>query len=237
MQRILAIGGGGFLMEDTQSPVDDYMLRLTRKASPRICFIPTASGDSEEHLEKFYAAFRGQNCQPSHLAFFRKPRLNSIPLPDYATHLLSQDIVFVGGGNTKSALAVWREWKLDSVLKQAWLSGILLSGMSAGALCWFQVGVSDSFGDSKYRPLPCLGFLPGACAAHYNFQPQRRPSLHAALEAGEVPETIAIDIGAAVLFEGAKLERVVSWSEGSTAYRASLELGRVKEVAYACERI
>jgi peptidase E len=237
MMRIVAIGGGGFLMEDERSPIDDYILALTGKSRPRICFIPTPSGDAEEHLEKFYAAFAYRDCKPSHLAFFRKQRAGSLPLPDYAQHLLGQDAVFVGGGNTRSALAVWREWKLDSVLQQAWSAGIVLSGMSAGALCWFQVGVSDSFGDSTYRPLQGLGFLPGTCAAHYNGTPERRACLHASLEAGEIGETIAIDECAAVLFSGTAVERVVSWRAGCTAYRVSRDPGRVHEIAYASERL
>jgi peptidase E len=237
MTRIVAIGGGGFLMEDSNSPIDDYLLTLTGKSCPRICFVPTPSGDSEEHLEKFYAAFSRKDCRPSHLAFFRKQRPNALPLSDYPEHLLAQDAIFVGGGNTKSALAVWREWKLDAALKQAWSAGVVLSGMSAGALCWFQVGVSDSFGDSIYRPLPALGFIPGACATHYSETPHRRISLHAAVEAGEAPDTIAIDEGAAVVFTGVEVERVVSWQDGCAAYRVSRQAGRAHEIAYACERI
>lgn len=140
-KRIVAIGGGGFLMEDGRSPIDDYILTLAAKPCPRICFIPTPSGDSEEHLDKFYAAFSPRDCRPSHLAFFRRQRPNALPLSDFPKHLLAQDAIFVGGGNTKSALAVWREWKLDAVLRQAWSTGVLLSGMSAGAMCWFQQGL------------------------------------------------------------------------------------------------
>lgn len=237
MRRIVAVGGGGFLMEDARSPIDDFLLALTGKPRPRICFIPTPSGDSEEHLEKFYDAFDGRPCEPSHLAFFRKQRPRSLPLPDYLEHLLAQDAIFVGGGNTRSALAVWREWKLDAALRRAWSAGVLLSGMSAGALCWFEVGVSDSFGDSRYRPLPALGFLRGACAAHYNGAPDRRSSLHAFVEAGEISDTIAIDDCAAVVFSDTAVERVVAWNDGATAYRVFREAGRVHEVAYSCERI
>jgi dipeptidase E len=237
MKRIVAIGGGGFLMEDGPSPIDDYVLALTRKSNPRICFIPTPSGDSEEHLEKFYAVFTQKKCIPAHLAFFRKPRPQSLPLPDFADHLLAQDVIFVGGGNTRSALAVWREWGLDAVLARAWSNGIILSGMSAGALCWFEVGVSDSFGDGAYRPLQTLGFLQGACAAHYNAFPERRAMLHDSVNAGTVPDTLAIDEGAAVVFTGRTMKCVVSWRNSCTAYSVSRINGSVREEPYACEHI
>jgi len=237
MKRIVAVGGGGFLMEDAKSPIDDCILALTGKPRPRICFIPTPSGDSEEHLEKFYEAFNGRRCEPSHLAFFRKARPGSLPLPGYLERLLGQDVIFVGGGNTRSALAVWREWKLDTALKEAWSAGVLLSGMSAGALCWFEVGISDSFGDSEYGLLPGLGLLPGACAAHYNGTPERRVLLHASVKAGGIGDAVAIDDGAAVIFSETTPERVVAWRDGSTAYRVFREKGHAREVAYSCERI
>jgi peptidase E len=237
MRRIVAIGGGGFLMEDTPSPIDDFLLGLTNKSRPRICFIPTPSGDSEEHLAKFYAAFDEKSCAPSHLAFFRNARPNALPIADYRDELLKQDVIFVGGGNTKSALAVWREWDLDQVLKDAWLAGVILAGMSAGALCWFEVGVTDSWGDGSYRTLPCLGLLPGACAAHYNGLPERRKLLHAAVRSRTVPNTLAIDDGAAVIFTDRTPAQVVTWHDGCAAYDVRFSDGLALEKAYESERI
>ncbi len=235
MQRIVAIGGGGFLMEDNRSPIDDYLLALTSKTSPRVCFLPTPSGDSEEHLEKFYAAYTSERCTPSHLSFFRKARPRALPLETYSDQLFAQDLIFVGGGNTRSALAVWREWGLDRALARAWERGVVLAGMSAGALCWFEVGVSDSFADGTYRPVDALGLLPGACAAHYNAMPEQRTLLHHAIRAREVPDSIAIDEAAAVVFVGRDVERVLSWHSGSTAYRVFLGDGTVREEAYDSE--
>jgi peptidase E len=237
MKRIVAIGGGEFLMEDTMSPIDQFLLGLADKRSPRICFIPTASGDSEEHLAKFYAAFSQLSCTPSHLAFFRKPRPQALRIADYRDELLAQDLVFVGGGNTKSALAVWREWGLDRILNEAWHAGVILSGMSAGALCWFEVGFSDSLGDGSYAPLPGLGFLGGGCAAHYNEFPERRQMLHAAIDSGAASEAIAIDEGAAVVFADRLPSRVVTWIDGAAAYRVCLSNGSVVETPYHYERI
>jgi len=237
MQRILAIGGGGFLMEDGPSPIDRYLLGLAERDKPRVCFISTPSGDLPEHLEKFYQAYPTALCTPSHLSFFRKPSQHAAPLDGFEEHVLSQDIIFVGGGNTKSALAVWREWGLNRVLEKALGADIILSGMSAGAMCWFQQGLTDSFWGPEYRPLTCLGFLSGGCGVHYNDDPKRRRALHSAMEASAIKPSIAIDDYAAALYCGGQVERVVSWRNGATAYRVSLEGGRAKEVAYASEQI
>jgi len=237
VERILAIGGGGFMMEEGPSPVDEYLLRLASRDRPRICFLPTASGDEHEIINKFYAAFPSSRCEPSHLAFFRNPAPGAVPLAGFEDHLLSCDIVFVGGGNTKSALAVWRGWGLDVVLKKALASGVVLSGMSAGAMCWFQQGLTDSFWGAEYRPLPCLGFLAGGCGVHYSSDAKRRPTLHAAIEATAILPSIAIDDYAAVLYSGGKLSKVVSWREGSTAYDVFLKDGSVVEQAHQAQTL
>ena len=229
MQRILAIGGGGFLMENGPSPIDRYLLELAGHCRPRVCFVPTPSGDLPEHLDKFYLAYPDANCDPSHLSFFRRPSKGSAPLDSFEAHVLAQDIVYVGGGNTKSALAVWREWGLDVVLKKALESGVILSGMSAGAMCWFRQGLTDSYWEPEHRPLDCLGFLAGGCGVHYGSDPSRRSALHAAIEARTIEPSIAIDDQAAVLYRDGLLERVLSWREGATAYLVSLDAGRAHE--------
>ncbi len=232
--RILAIGGGGFLMEDAPSPIDRFMVDLARRDKPKVCFVSTASGDPVEMIEKFYAAFEPLGCEPSHLAFFRKPFRNALPLSGFAEPLLHQDIVFVGGGNTKSALAVWREWQLDQVLREAWQRGILLAGMSAGALCWFEDGLTDSYWGAGLKPLKCLGFIPGGCCVHYSGEPARRIALHAELGGGVRAPRIAIDDGAAVLYSGADLEKVVTWRDGAGAYSVFARDGVVVEQRHEC---
>src|SRR5882762_6818076 len=141
---IVAIGGGGFLMERGLSHLDEYFVRAAGVRRPRVCFVSTAAGDPEEMLEKYYRAFSQLGCRPSHLAFFRKGRRGSIPLDGIEKGLLAQDAIYVGGGNTRSMLAVWREWGLDRILRKAWNSGVVLGGMSAGAVCWFEYGATDS---------------------------------------------------------------------------------------------
>ncbi len=229
MQRFLVLGGGGFMMEDAPSPIDTYMLTLTGKSKPKVCFVSTPSGDHPEHIDKFYAAFGPEVCAPSHLAFFRKPMAGSIPLADLEKRLLGQDLIFVGGGNTKSALGVWREWRLDEVFRRASNAGVVLSGMSAGAMCWFESGLTDSFWGSGYQPLPCLALLPGSCGVHYSSEPERKQRLAAAIEAGAIGAAVAIDDYAAVLYEGGVISKVISWRQGANAYSLSLLGGKVVE--------
>ena len=235
--RILAIGGGGFLMEDTPSPVDRYIARLTGRDRPRVCFISTPSGDSVESIEKFYAAFESLGCEAAHLAFFRKPFRASLSLANFAEPLLTQDAIYVGGGNTKSALAVWREWGLDCVLAEAWRRGILLSGMSAGAMCWFEQGMTDSYWGADLKPLQCLGLLPGGCSVHYSSEPKRRTRLHEEVAAGASGPRIAIDDGAAVLYAHTNVQDVVSWRPAATAHQVAAEHGDVVERAHAARAI
>lgn len=237
MRRILAIGGGGFMMEDELSPIDKHIVGLTGKARPRICYLATPSGDLPVHLDKFHATYGNMGCETAHLAFFRQPDSRSILVADFRARLLVQDAIYVGGGNTRSALAVWREWGLDSVLKDAWEAGVLLAGMSAGAMCWFEAGLTDSFWGAAYRPLDCLGLLPGGCAVHYSSDPKRRETLHAAQHAGMIPPSIAIDDFAAALYTGTSLDSVLSWRTGSTAYQAYREGDTVIETALAAKEI
>lgn len=234
MRRILAIGGGGFLMEDAPSPIDAQILRLTGKAKPRVCFVPTPSGDLPEHIEKFYSAYSSVACQPSHLPFFRKPSNGSVPLARFRDHLLEQDVIYVGGGNTRSALGVWREWEVAEVLAKCYRAGVLLAGMSAGAMCWFEAGLTDSYWGAGYQPLTCLGFLPGGCGVHYHSEPERALRLHAAIAAGAVPPSVAIDDFAAVLFENEAVSNTFSWAPGAAAYRVALHDGRPLETVLQC---
>lgn len=236
VRRVLAIGGGGFLMESTPSPVDALLLELAGNGRPRVCFLPTPSGDLPEHIEAFYKAFGPQACELSHLAFFRRPGAGSVALAGFEQHLVAQDAIFVGGGNTRSALAVWSEWGADVALRRAYRAGVLLAGMSAGAMCWFEAGLTDSWG-AGYQPLRCLGLLPGGCGVHYRSEPGRRERLLAAVEAGAIPASVAIDDHAAVLYEDEVRARTFSWADGAGAVSIAMRAGRVEEVPHECQRI
>jgi dipeptidase E len=237
MKRILALGGGGFLMENRHSPIDQYIVKLTGKVKPRICFVSTPNGDLPEGIDKFYEAYGSLDCEPSHLAFFRKPAPGAIVLSSIEEALLGMDAIFVGGGNTKSALGVWREWGLQGVFKQALAAGVLLCGVSAGAICWFDGGLTDSVWGAGLQPLRCLGFLGGACSVHYHSEPGRQELLHKSIEARVFSEGLGIDDYAAVLFENGKISRVVSWRRGTTAYRVGYRNGRLTEEMLEAETI
>ena len=224
-------------MEDAPSPIDRFIAQLTGRERPRVCFISTPSGDSVETIDKFYATFEALGCEAAHLAFFRKPFRASIPLSNFEEPLLSMDAIFVGGGNTKSALAVWREWRLDRTLTEAWRRGIVLSGMSAGAMCWFEEGLTDSYWGAGLKPLQCLGLLPGGCCVHYSSEPERRVRLHDEVASGTSGPRVAIDDGAAILYSNLKVQEVVSWQPQANAYQIVTEHGKVVERAYAARTL
>src|ERR1700761_7910156 len=192
MKRILALGGGGFLMENRHSPVDQFIVSLAGKPRPRICFVSTPSGDLPEHIERFYEAYGSLECDPCHLAFFRKPFPGAVGLANIAETLLAMDVIFVGGGNTRSALGVWQEWGLRDIFQRALGVGVLLAGMSAGAMCWFESGLTDSVWDAGFQPMRCLGFLSGACCVHYT-EPLRRDTTHVCVDSRIFHEAIGID--------------------------------------------
>ncbi len=227
MRQIIAMGGGGFSMERNLA-LDVYILQQSGKAQPRVCFLPTASGDAADYVVKFYAAFVTLECQPTHLYLLRPDRA------DIASFLLSQDVIYVGGGNTANMLALWRLWGLHHYLRRAWQRGVVLAGLSAGAICWFQQGVTDSV-PGQLRPLGCLGFLPGSCCPHYDGEPQRRPAYHRLLQQDAIADGYALDDGAAIHFVGTTLHRVVVSRPDARAYRVQLEEGEVREKALAGE--
>jgi dipeptidase E len=210
-RQIIALGGAGFAVEPENLALDRYILAQARVPEPAVAFIPTASGDSDNYTVRFYTAYLGLPCRPSHLPLFRRT-------PDLRSYLLAQDVIYVGGGNTKSMLAVWREWSLPEVLREAWESGVVLAGISAGAICWFEQGVTDSFAD-QLRVLDCLGFLPGSCCPHYDGEAERRPAYHRLLRQGKIVPGFAIDNGVAIHFMGDQVQRVVTSRKGPTAYR------------------
>ncbi|HSS51907.1 MAG TPA: peptidase E [Thermoanaerobaculia bacterium] len=226
-RQIIAMGGGGFSMEPENLTLDRFVLAQARMAAPRVSFIPTASGDADSYALRFYSAFSGLSCQPSHLMFFRRT-------PDLREHVLSQDVIYVGGGNTKSMLGVWREWGLPEILREAWEAGVVLAGLSAGAICWFEQGLTDSF-EGDLRPLECLGLLKGSACPHYDGDPERRPTYHRLVRTGVLLPGLAIDDGAAVHFVDDEIRGVVASRPGVTAYRVQTKDGAAQETALSVE--
>lgn len=221
MKQIIAMGGGGFLMEPENPLLDHYILAQSPKENPKICFIPTASGDSDTAISKFYDFFNDQRCEPSHLSLFKPPAR------DLEAFVLDKDIIYVGGGNTKNLLVLWKEWGLDVILRKAWEQGIVLSGISAGSLCWFEDGVTDSYGD-KLEPIRPLGFLAGSNCPHYDGEEERRPAYQQLVASGAVKSGLAADDGVALHYMGQEFVRAVSSRPAAKAYRVEYD-GEVKE--------
>ena len=226
--HIVALGGGGFSMRAEYTALDDFIVSLARRQRPRVCFIPTASADSPYYITRFYRAL-SDRCVPTDLTLFDPPALPRRPplTSDLADFVGSQDVFYVGGGNTAHLLAIWRLHGLDRLLREAWMRGAVLAGISAGMICWFQAGVTDSFGGLE--PLTDgLGLLAGSACPHYDGEAERRGRYHQLVSTG-LPGGYAADDDAALHFTGRALTEVVSERAGATAYRVDREGDEVVE--------
>jgi len=223
-RNIIAIGGGGFGANPGQGIIEEYILKQTKKKNPKICFIPTATGDNEAYKVNFYSTFTNLNCCPSHLDFFKRT-------PDLNDLILNQDAIFVGGGNTKSMLAVWKEWGLDKILKKAYKDGIVMSGVSAGAICWFQNGITDSWA-SSLKIMPCLNFIKGTCCPHYDEEPERRPAVKKLLLSNKIKDVFAVDGGAALHIKDEKIFKSVVFKKEKSSYFVSCEGKKINEKSF-----
>jgi dipeptidase E len=224
-RQIIAMGGGGFSMEPESLALDRYVLSAAQTAEPSVCFLGTASGDSKEYIERFYTSFRSLPCSPSHLSLFQPHTTN------LRAFLLAQDVIYVGGGSTRNLLVLWREWGLDKILLEAWQAGIVLAGISAGALCWFESGVSDSVRANELHPIQCLGFVRGSFCPHYDGEVERRPAYHRLLREGRLRAGYAADDGAALHFRGTALFQPVTSRAAASAYSLEIVEGNVSETA------
>ena len=200
-------------MEAGNPLLDDYVLGLPGTERPRVCFVPTASGDADHYVVRFYRAFSPARCEPSHVSLFRRDR----GARDPAEHLLDQDIIYVGGGNVTSLLGVWRAHGLDEVLAEAWRRGTVLCGVSAGSLCWFDSAVTMYDTSRPPAPLAGIGLLPYSNCVHVDAEP-RRLEAHRDLVAAGMCAGYAAEDGAALHFTGTTLERVVTSRPAAKAY-------------------
>jgi peptidase E len=215
MRQIIAMGGGGFTMEPNQL-LDQYILNQSDKATPKICFVPTASGDQVDYVKSFYQAFKKMNCKPTHLSFFEA---NFENLEDF---ILQQDIIYVGGGSTRNMLLIWENWGFDEILKKAYEKGIILAGLSAGSNSWFEEAVTDPLNAPLYK-LDCLGLLKGSFCPHYSEEVKRRPSYHQMILKGEIQAGYGVDDSAALHFIDDSLSKVISSNISSKAYFVEIE--------------
>lgn len=216
MKQIIAIGGAGFARSNPPYQVKNvahYILEQTSNPHPKICFLAQASAESPEYVTWFYKTFTELKTEPSYVSLFGRVQ------PAWKEHLLAQDIIFVGGGNTRSMLALWREWGVDTVLRQAYDKGILLAGVSAGAICWFEQGITDSVW--PLGVLPGLAFLPGSCCPHYDTEPERRPAYLTFTQEGTALPGIALQDNVAAHYSDGVLHQIISVKEGKKAYAVS----------------
>ena len=220
-KQIIAIGGGGFGRNPGIGIIEKYILEQSKKDIPNICFIPTATGDDESYKVSYYATLTKLNCNPTHLDFFKRtPNLEKI--------IQKQDVIFVGGGNTKSMLAVWRDWGLDKILKEAYESGTIMSGVSAGAICWFEKGITDSWAN-ELNIMNCLGFTKGNCCPHYDEEKERKPSLSRFILDKKIDECFAIEGGCALHMKNDEVYKAVSFKEKKNSLLVKNESGRIIE--------
>ncbi|MBC7644688.1 MAG: Type 1 glutamine amidotransferase-like domain-containing protein [Thermoleophilia bacterium] len=221
MPRIFALGGGGFSMEP-DNPVLDELIIAAAAANrpgaagrrPRVCFLPTASGDAESYVERFEAAFVARDCETSVLNLFSRT------VSDLAAFIAGQDLVYVGGGNTPNMVAIWRTHGLDVVLRDAWQNGVVLAGVSAGANCWFEASTTDGWGNGIGAYNDGLGLLSGSFTPHYDGEAKRRSKLHQ-LVADGFAEGLALGDGSAAVFEGTELVECVGSHADAVAFRVT----------------
>jgi dipeptidase E len=224
-RQIIAMGGGGFLMEPWNPLLDRYILKQSGKKNPKVCFIGTAGGDSQNQIDRFYANLGKQNCTLTHLSLFRGET------PEIEKFILAQDVLYVGGGNTRNLLTLWKDWGLDQAIRKAYENGIILSGVSAGSICWFEQGVTDSI-PGKLSSLNCLGWLKDSNCPHYDGEVERRPSYHRLLKANEIRPGIATDDGCAIHYINEERRHVISSHPEKNAYSLSLQDGQAVEVVH-----
>ncbi len=222
-RQIIALGGGGFSDEPDNPLLDNYILRQSSKANPKICFIGTASGDAESYIQGFYDCFENKVCTPSHLSLF------SGHTDKIEEFILDQDILFVGGGNTRNLLVLWKEWGLDKIIRKAYDKGTILSGVSAGSICWFEQGLTDSI-PNQLTTLNCLGFLQGSNCPHFDGEPQRQSVYKKEIISGRMKEGIACDDGVALHFVNEHLEKIISSQIDKRAIRFRMKETLLEEI-------
>lgn len=224
-RQIIALGGGGFSDGRRGRGLDEYIVEQSNNARPRVCFIPTASGDSTIYIDRFHKAFAKLGARTSHLTLFAPQKTKS----GFGDFLAGQDIIYVGGGNTRNLLILWKAWGISSALRSAYESGVVIAGISAGALCWFQSGLTDSY-PGRLAALAALGWLRGSFCPHFDSEPKRKPIYRRLIYSGELPGGYAVDDGVALHFVNEKFSRAVRARKNAAARLIRKSRGRLVEV-------
>lgn len=213
--RIVALGGHEFRSSPAERAIVRHLLELTGVESPRVCLLPTASGDPQGSISDFYSVLDRFECRPTHVSLFRLER----EWVDLRGHLMNQDLVYAAGGSMLNLIAIWRAHGLAEIMRDIWEAGVLLAGQSAGAMCWFEHGITSSAGQP--RAAQGLGLLPGTLCVHYARDPDRRTALLHEVDAG-LPAGYGIDDGAGLLFEGTKPVEAFAGRRGARVVRVEL---------------
>jgi aminopeptidase N len=211
IKNIVAIGGGGFGRSIGSLEIEKYIISLISKKRPKICFIPTASGDSSLYKLNFYRAFSKLDCVTSHIDFFSRTE-------SLEEKILTQDIIYVGGGNTKSMLAVWKEWNLHKILQNAYENGIVMSGVSAGAICWFEKGITDSFAEDL-NIINCLGIVKGNACPHFDEEKEREPFVNDIIQREIIESCICIEGNCALHIKNDSEYSSIDFGNGKKCFR------------------
>ena len=214
-KNIVAIGGGGFGRSLGSLKIEKYIISLINKKRPKICFIPTASGDNSSYKLNFYRAFSKLDCITSHIDFFSRTE-------NLEEKILAQDIIYVGGGNTKSMLAVWREWNLPNILQNAYDKGIVMSGVSAGAICWFEKGITDSFAN-ELNIINCLGIVEGIACPHFDEEKEREPYVKDVIQKEIIESCICIEGNCALHIKNDFEYSSIDFGNGKKCFRVTKE--------------
>jgi dipeptidase E len=212
-RHIVAMSAGRATMMRRDDPIHTYVLELSGEAEPKVAFIPTASGDDATYIVAFYETYDSQRCRPSHLSLFYRH------ITDVRRYLLDQDVIVVGGGSTANLLSVWRLHGVDVVLREAWERGVVLCGGGAGGMCWFEGGVTSSFGISEPQPVrDGLAFLNGSFCPHYDIEPLRRRVFRSLVTTGVLQDGYAIEDDTALHFEGSELRAALTSRAGGRVF-------------------
>jgi dipeptidase E len=211
MRQIIAIGGGGFTRFASQFLMEKYLLQQTGKDKPKVCFLPQASNENADYVVKFFSTFTALGAVPSWFSLFGRVQAG------WQQQLLAQDLIYVGGGNTKSMLALWRAWGVDQVLAQAYSQGVVLAGVSAGAICWFEQGITDSVW--PLGVIPGLGLLAGSCCPHFDSEPEREPMYRQQVQTGQALPGLALQDETMAHFVDDQLQQIIKTDANKKAFR------------------
>ena len=220
-KNIVAIGGGGFGRSLGSLEIEKYIISLINKKRPKICFIPTASGDSSLYKLNFYRAFSKLNCITSHIDLFSRTE-------NLEEKVLTQDIIYVGGGNTKSMLAVWKEWDLHKILCNAYEKGVVMTGVSAGAICWFDKGITDSYAE-ELAIIDCLGIVEGIACPHFDEEKEREPYVNDVINRGIIESCICIEGNCALHVKNNNEFSSIDFGIGKNCFRVYKENNTLKK--------